>query len=368
MNYNEIKYFPDRFYAGLDGVKKKDIRSLNRDIGFKKKHAPIFHEYYHYLINLSTCAGVRQFSINFFDRFRIITRMASVLGINAFPINNNNHKSTYDDVRYWKDVCKFLKEDNIDRDLAKRFGKNFPSFKITKIERIRKDNKFKINGIKRIGTTTRIKVHISDCYERDSFYLTFGALDEFFCTAIDEYFFSQDLSTLTSEFLLNRPYYPYRCLDAFLNYYLEFRPTIIEKILITYTALNSKNPADSFISILERIKAVGEDEFRKDAENFLRKDASLKLVSIEIVDYIKRFENEAKSQGRSKIVEATGYFCDIFEKALLLRQTDPFYFIRPFLETNSQNHIDIDNFNKSFFDILEKFPLPIIVLVHQKVE
>ena len=62
-NINKIKYYPDRFYIGLDGFDLTKLFEVSPDYTLSLQQAIFIHEYFHYLTNISTFQGVRSFQM-----------------------------------------------------------------------------------------------------------------------------------------------------------------------------------------------------------------------------------------------------------------------------------------------------------------
>ena len=103
-NINKIKYYPDRFYIGLDGFNLTKLFEVSPDYTLSPQQAIFIHEYFHYLTNISTFQGVRSFHAAFCDMFKVVCRLFNREGLNAFLINSNTYPSCEYDVGYWKTV------------------------------------------------------------------------------------------------------------------------------------------------------------------------------------------------------------------------------------------------------------------------
>lgn len=77
MDINKIKYYPDKFYICLDGFDLDNLDTFTNDVTFSQQQAIYLHEYYHYLTNITTFAGLREFNLVFQDKIRIITRISA---------------------------------------------------------------------------------------------------------------------------------------------------------------------------------------------------------------------------------------------------------------------------------------------------
>ena len=114
IDLTKIKYYPDRFYICLDGFDTDNLTTFITDLNIGQQQAIFIHEYYHYLTNIATFPGIRQFHLNFCDRFRIITILNVKAGIKAYPIRDNSIPNCQDDVEYWNSVSEIINEDDIE--------------------------------------------------------------------------------------------------------------------------------------------------------------------------------------------------------------------------------------------------------------
>jgi hypothetical protein len=360
MDLNKIKYYPDRFYICLDGFELHNLTSFITDLNIGQQQSIFIHEYYHYLTNIITYAGVRQFNLNFVDRFKLITIFGAKENIAAFPIGNDSSK-LLDDIDYWKNVSSLLCDDDIDYNLVTETEKSFRhKFDITAIHEIERpmscivDNKT-INGARKV-----IEIEI-DGLTTTSFFLTYGAIDEFLSSAIDEFLFENELSDITPQSLNNRPYYPYRVFEDILKFYKIERPSAFEKIILAYFALNSINPPVKLIEILEHIRDGGYDEFQKDPETYLLQHIDSMEAHEKTITYSESFSKQAYEQRRVHVSQALNYYRDKFYASKKLKDHDFFYFIRPFFINEENKESKKQKFLLSFARILNQFSPPVIL-------
>ena len=118
VNINKIKYYPDKFYLCLDGFDIQNLNTFVEDATFSQQQAVYLHEYYHYLTNLTTFAGLREFNVIFQDKVRIITRLSAKKGLNAYPIKDNVDSLCKNDIEYWKSVDEITNSEDINYKLA----------------------------------------------------------------------------------------------------------------------------------------------------------------------------------------------------------------------------------------------------------
>lgn len=360
---NGIKYYPDKFYVCLDGVDVENLIGFFTNFNINEQQAAFIHEYYHYLTNITTFAGVRQFNLNFIDRFRIIVNLVDKERLNAFPINTNKEKSCSQLIQYWNDISEILNEDDINYDFA-RIVEQSPLKKITiqSFEKVSKDISC-YDGEKEVkGCRIFIKVNIDGGISKDSFILSFGAIDEFLSAAIDEFLFEKGFSNVDPRDLNKRPYYPYRILDDIMAYYGVDRVTPFEKIILSYYALHSENPSTMLIDTLEQIQKDGVNTFRENPEKYLLSKPQSYTQYDDILNYTNHYCKETSAQNRIHISQAINYFYDQFYIAKGLKEQDFFYFIRPFfVEENISELRGKQMFLLGFSRLLNIFHPPIIL-------
>jgi hypothetical protein len=362
IDLTKIKYYPDRFYICLDGFDTDNLTTFITDLNIGQQQAIFIHEYYHYLTNITTFPGIRQFHLNFCDRFRLSTILTRKEGINAYPINSNNFPNCKEDVDYWKSVSQIIDEDDIDYKLVEETEKS-PNkiFDIVSIQTVHKPMTVVINGIQHNGARILINIETVGLLNIQSFNLTFGAIDEFLSSAIDEYLFENDLSEIDPSTLSQRPFYPYCFFDKLLAFYEITRPSAFEKILIAYFSLNSFNPPVKMIEILSKLKEGGYEEFQNAPEKYLLNNFSETPQYEQVLNQINDFANETFKQGRVHISQALKYYYDKFYTAQKLKEKDFFYFIRPFFVTDKDVLIRKQNFLLALSRIINLFSPPVIL-------
>ncbi|WP_343640805.1 hypothetical protein [Chryseobacterium sp.] len=362
MNFSNIKYYPDRFYIRLDGFNLDNLRTLLTETLINKEHAVFIHEYYHYLTNITTLPGIRQFNLNFCDRFRAITILTEKESLNAYPINKNTYSSCGSMVKYWDDVLKIIDEDDIDYELSEEAENAInKKFNIESINRTRKPMDVVIGDTTYEGERIFITINTIGLVNRQSFNLTFGAIDEFLSSAIDEYLYENDLSDIDPSLLNSRPFYPYRFFDELLSYYNINRVSAFEKILLAYYALNSSRPPITLIEILEKIKEDGYENFQSYPEHYLLSHLSTCTEYDEMLQYTKKFAKETGAQDRVHISQALTYFYDKFYIAKKLKEDDFFYFVRPFFINETDNFKFKQKFLQALSRIVNVFSPPVIL-------
>ncbi|WP_294297623.1 hypothetical protein [uncultured Chryseobacterium sp.] len=331
IDIGEIKYYPDRFYIKLDGFNTENLTTFLTDLEIGQDHAIFIHEYYHYLTNIATLPGIRQFSLNFCDRFRTLTILTMNEGLNAFPISKNTYKSCEDLVKYWNNTIKILNEDDINYEVVNETKNALNNkFEIVSIEQEIVPVDLKIEGKSINGCRIFIKINIVGLLNIHNFRLTFGAMDEFLSSAIDEFLYEHDLSDIDPSLLSKRPFYPYLFFDELLSFYGIKRSTSFEKIVLVYFALNSANPPSTLITILEKLRDGDYDQFTENPEVYLLSNFSEAPQYKNVLESIKLFAEETYQQDRVHISQALKYYYDKFYIASKLKDDDFFFFIRPF--------------------------------------
>jgi len=144
-------------------------------------------------------------------------------------------------VDYWNEITAILNEDDIDYNVVEETDKT-PSkkFGIASIERTEKPMEVVVNGVKYSGARILIKIYTTELININSFYLTFGAIDEFLSSTIDEYMYENNLSDINPSMLSRRPFYPYGFFDELLSFYGIKRAPAFEKILFNRSSATCK--------------------------------------------------------------------------------------------------------------------------------
>ncbi|MHB8262033.1 MAG: hypothetical protein ACYDCN_12210 [Bacteroidia bacterium] len=363
IDLTKIKYYPDRFYICLDGFDTDNLTTFITDLKIGQQQAIFIHEYYHYLTNITTFPGIRQFHLNFCDRFRLITNLTHKEKLNAYPINNNTFPNCKDGVEYWHSISKIIKEDDIDYRLVEETESNQnKKFEIQNIKEELKPMFVTVDDIKINGGRKFIQIEIGGLVNINSFYLTLGAIDEFLSSSIDEYLFENDLSNIDYRTLSQRPFYPYQFFDCLLAYYGIKRPSAFEKILIAYFALNSYNPPLKLIEILTKLKSEADfNEFQTNPEKYLLNHFKDTPQYSDILDKTNEFANETYNQGKIHISQAIKYYYDKFYTAQKLKEKDFFYFIRPFFVPEVNTERGKQKFLLALSRIINLFTPPVIL-------
>lgn len=361
IDLNKIKYYPDRFYMCLDGFDTKNLTTFITDLDIGQHQSVFIHEYYHYLTNITTFVGVRQFHLNFCDRFRLVTIMSYNEGLDAFPIGNSATRSQ-NEVQLWKSIEKILSDDDINYDLVIE-TEQMPrkKFDISSIKITHQPIDTTYAGTKLKGVRELVEIDISGLNTITSFTLTFGALDEFLSSSIDEYLFENDLSDIDHRTLGQRPFYPYRFFEELLRHYSIERPTAFEKIILVYFALNSQNPPKKLIEILEKLRDGDYEKFQESPEMYLLQYLDQTQQYDFLLNEVEKFSEETMKLGKIHISQAIRYYRDRFYVAQKFKESDFFYFIRPFFQKDENKLVEKQKFLLSFSRILNQFTPPVIL-------
>lgn len=358
---DNIKYYPDRFYIRLDDFDLNKLTTFITDLHPGQQHAIFIHEYYHYLTNITTFPGIRQFNLNFCDRFRLVTILAHQAGLDAFPLKDNTRPDCQEHIRYWSSVKAVLDSDDIDIGLAQEVNNSInKKFEITRVCKEEKRETWSVEGREVHGGRMRIKVEVGGLVNRDSFELTYGALDEFLSSSIDEFLFEKDIADVNIRLLNDRPYYPYRFFDDLLKFYGIGYPSAFEKILIAYYALNSQNPPVVLIELLEGMREGGYEVFQQNPEAYLLERIKEPDMA-GILAYTRSFSTQCFEQGRIHIGQALRYYGDRFYIAHQLKREDFFYFIRPFFTPEAETMRYKQQFLLALAKIIQVFTPPLIL-------
>lgn len=265
-------------------------------------------------------------------------------------------------VDYWNDVTAILNEDDIDYKVVEEANNTSnKKFGIESIQRTAKPMEVMVDGVKHTGARNLITIYATGLINVHSFYLTFGAIDEFLSSAIDEYLFENDLSEIDPSMLSQRPFYPYCFFDELLSFYGIKRASAFEKILIAYFALNSSNPPVILIDILEKLRDGDYEQFQENHEVYLLANFSEAPQYNDILNNIKSFADLTSKQGRVHISQALKYYYDKFYMAQKLKEQDFFYFIRPFFANGEDKIRYKQKFLLELSRIINLFTPPVIL-------
>ena len=360
-NINKIKYYPDRFYIGLDGFDLTKLFEVSPDYTLSLQQAIFIHEYFHYLTNISTFQGVRSFHAAFCDMFKVVCRLFNREGLNAFPINSNTYPSCEYDVGYWKTLNGVFAEDQAMGKLSDEVKKSpNGSFTVTNITTelgelmtIEKDGEL-VSGKREF-----VRIEVDGLVYTKSFRLSLGAMDEFLSASVDEFIFEHNLAD-NKQILDIQPYYPYRTFDEILRYY-GFRLASREKILIVYYAMHGKNPAVMLKSILDCIRSDGQDKFEANPCQYLESRFEFYVDYDDLINQISQFIEKADSFGIKLATKFLSYFQDRIITAQGLLRKDSFFFVRPFLVDELDKVARRQDFVLSFDRIRTCFPEPVIL-------
>ena len=363
IDLGKIKYFQDKFFIRLNGFDLDKLDTFADDSTFSQQQAIYIHEYYHYLTNLTTFYGARQFNCRFQDRVRLITILLKKKGLEAFPLSSNNDLDCKYEVEYWKCLNELFDLDDVDNEVADKIDKS-PShkFSIVRYTPLKWPLSVQVNGQTIKGAHLYYKIDISDVPFVQHFYLSDGMIDEFLSASIDEFMFEHDLAD-NCEVLRTQTFYPYRTLDVMLDFFHVRGLTALDKILISYYALHAINPIDALIKLLENMRKDNGAAFKYNPESFLLKCIKGNELNsyASLVQYEDVYIQECLSHGRKNLADTMAL---IYRKQYLaverLKQ-DFFYYVRPFMVDNIDQEEGRAEMLKRFRVILEEMEEPIIM-------
>lgn len=366
MDFTRIKYYPDKFYICLDGFDLGNLESFADDSTFTQQQAIYLHEYYHYLTNLTTFFGARQFNCSFQDRVRIITRVLKTSGLGAFPLSANKILDSKYDMCYWKGLLDLFDLDDIDLDFATKVESTAnKDFRIVRYSREKWPLSMIYNGETVRGGHIYYRIEVGDVTGAQFFNLSDGMIDEFLSSSIDEFLFEHNLAKDCDvlPILQSRPAYPYRTLDKLLSFFGADRVEAKCKILLSYFALHSRNPIEGLMDVLKRLKKEGPDEFFANPEVFLLK--CMKGDEVNAYKWILQYEytyiKECLDHGRKNLADTMTLIYDKQYKALEMLEQDFFCFVRPFMVDDIDNETGRANLLRLFKIIRKEMDEPVIV-------
>ncbi|MGJ1417404.1 hypothetical protein [Sphingobacterium multivorum] len=265
-------------------------------------------------------------------------------------------------VDYWNDAVATFSEDDIDYKVVEDTNNaTNKKFGIASIEKTHRSMEVIVGGVQHTGERHFITIHTTGLINIHSFNLTFGAIDEFLSSAIDEYLFENDLSDINPSMLSQRPFYPYCFFNEILSFYGMKRPSAFEKILIAYFALNSSNPPVVLIEILEKLRDGGYEPFQENPETYLLSNFSETLQYNDVLNNIKYFADLTSQQGRIHISQALKYYYDKFYVAQKVKENDFFFFVRPFFVSDENTIKYKQKFLLELSRIINLFTPPLIL-------
>ena len=188
MDLQKIKYIADRYYINLDGFDLNNLNNFATDATFSMQQAIYIHEYYHYLTNITTFFGVRQFNCAFQDKVRLITILLKKAGLDAFPIGTNSRADCAYEIEYCKSVDDIMNLDDLDKDFYEKVMKS-PNKRFTITNYTKKFIPVSAvkDGVLQKGAHSYYEIAIDGVPTANSFNLSDGMIDEFLNRSIDEY-------------------------------------------------------------------------------------------------------------------------------------------------------------------------------------
>jgi len=363
MDLDRIKYFQDKFFIRLDGFDLVNLDTFADDNTFSQQQAIYLHEYYHYLTNLTTFFGARQFNCKFQDKVRLITILLKKKGIDAFPLSENTDFDCKYEVEYWKSLDDLFDLDDVDTSFADKV-KNAPMQKFTIVHYtdMRWPLSVQYEGKNVKGYHKYYRIDVSDVPFAQSFHLSDGMIDEFLSSSIDEFMFQNDLAD-NCEVLRAQSFYPYRTLDELLRFFNIEGCDARDKILISYFALHATNPIDALITLLERMRKDKGEAYMKDKENFLLKNLKGNEIKAfaSLIQYEDKYIRECLDHSRKNLADTMALIYRRQYRAIELLENDFFYFVRPFMVANLQTHEGRAKLLSLFKNIKKEMDEPIIV-------
>ena len=360
-NIDKIKYYPDRFYIGLDGFDLTKLFDVSQDFTLTLQQAVFMHEYFHYLTNISTFQGVRSFHAAFCDLFRLVSILTSKAGLNAFPVSGNQLQDCAYEVGYWNSLNGIFREDNVNGKLSDevKHSQNGKFSVRTIVTELGDEMAMMKDGLEVKGRREFVRIEVDGLPFTSSFRLSLGAMDEFISASVDEFIFEHSLAD-NKAIIDVQPYYPYRSFDEILHYYgLRLDSTC--KILIVYYAMHGKNPAVQLRDILECIRGEGQDVFEADPCQFLSMRFEFFTGYDGLINEIDKFVKEADGHGRKLVSKLVAYYLDRIITAQALLKKDPYFFVRPFLVDDLDKVARRQDFILAFDRIRTCFPEPLIL-------
>lgn len=362
MDIDKVKYYPDKFYICLDGFDLKNLMSFTQDDTFSQQQAIYLHEYYHYLTNITTFAGLREFNVVFQDKIRIITRLSAKAYLDAYPIKSNEREDCRYDIDYWKDVDNLVDSEDINYNLAEEVESSInKKFRIVSLNKVVIPMQCVIRDNFYEGGRIIYEINIDGLLLTNKFKLSIAVLDEFLSSSIDEFMFQHDLAN-NCDVIRNRPFYPYGLFDELLKYYyIDFLDSL-HKILIVYYSLHSNNPTLTFVELLEKI-SKDRDSFIDNPEYFLLAlaDPMYGNCLFQILKYEEDFIKECECQGRLNLRDTVYLLYKNSCVAYNHIKEDFFYFVRPFMVSNVDNKEGRKEFLRVFNNIRNEFDEPLIL-------
>lgn len=363
MDLQKIKYIADRYYINLDGFDLNNLNNFATDATFSMQQAIYIHEYYHYLTNITTFFGVRQFNCAFQDKVRLITILLKKAGLDAFPIGTNSRADCAYEIEYWKSVDDIMNLDDLDKDFYEKVMKS-PNKRFTITNYTKKFIPVSAvkDGVLQKGAHSYYEIAIDGVPTANSFNLSDGMIDEFLNRSIDEYLFEHDMAD-NCDVLRSQDFYPYQVYDELIHYFGFDRVDTRLKIMLAYFALHSFNPVVCLIETLEAIKLYGFEIFANDPEAFLlnRLQGNELRCYAMILDNERIYVNECLSHGRKNLADTMTLIYQKQYDAYHLLGKDFFYFIRPFFIPNIDDLSGRQKFLKMFLDIRSQMAEPILV-------
>lgn len=363
VNLDSVKYFQDKFFIRLNGFDLDKLDTFADDCTFSQQQAIYMHEYYHYLTNLTTFYGARQFNCRFQDRVRILTILLDKKGLDAFPLKSNTYLECKYEIEYWKSLNDLFNLDDVDDTIAEKI-ENSPNhkFTISGYTPLIWPLSMQINGQIINGGHVYYRIDIQDVPFVQYFYLSDGMIDEFLSASIDEFMFEHDLAD-NCDVLRKQTFYPYRTLDVLLDFFHIDGMTAKDKILISYFALHAVNPIDALIKMLEKMKGDKGVAFKADSEAFLLGCLNGNELTryASTVRYEDVYIQECLSHKRKNLADTMALIYGKQYIAVEHLKKDFFYYIRPFMVDNIETEAGKAEMLRLFKNIRSEMDEPVII-------
>lgn len=286
------------------------------------------HEYWHYLQNVTTVAGLRSFSLTQILAYEFIQTLNGRESQGSAALDSGTRKLIPGIVELYygfggdlgpgadwsKDVVSFevvrIDEDDLKLDLGKAPPGSPPNPK----------NPIIIISVK--------ATDVSGVVHEGSFTLGSIAIEESIACIVEEEIQSQTGARSEDGPL---PQFPYRIVEAILKHLMKggqsFRNFRYYSAALGTLALLSLYPGEAFIHVGRRFcraleEGVSEDEaLRLVADDFLRdfEERVKKIERIDLTNIVK------KCQGRGLWEDAAKYLCRLISRGLNRRAADPFF-------------------------------------------
>ena len=125
--------------------------------------------------------------------------------------------------------------------------------------------------------------------------------------------------------------------------------------------MNSQNPPKKLIEILEKLRDGDYEKFQESPEMYLLQYLDQTQQYDFLLNEVEKFSEETMKLGKIHISQAIRYYRDRFYVAQKFKESDFFYFIRPFFQKDENKLVEKQKFLLSFSRILNQFTPPVIL-------